>query len=164
MKIRLAILDDLSAIDNLYNQAIELRRTADLSPYTNEIRQIWFDEHISSMFPIYVVEEAGKVIGWISLSPYRPGRMAFKNVAEVSYYLDKDYQGRGIGTKLLQFGIEVAKNLGYKNMLAILLENNLPSIKLLEKNNFQKWAHLPNIAEFDGEFVGHLYYGLPINH
>lgn len=163
MKIRIAKQEDIFSIDTIYNQAIELKRTADLSPYTNEVRQKWFAEHDASKFPIYVAEEAGKVVGWISISAYRPGRMALRNVVEVSYYLDATHLRKGIGSKLLQFAIDISKKLGYKNMVAILLENNFPSIKLLEKNDFQKWAHLPDVAEFDGELVGHVYYGKRIN-
>ncbi len=164
MKIRIAVQEDLVSIDAIYNQAIELKKTGDLSPYPIAVRQKWFDEHDASKYPVYVAEENGKVVGWVSISPYRPGRMAFRNVVEVSYYLDKDFQGKGIGSQLLQFSMELAKKLGYKNMVAILLANNFPSIKLLEKYKFQRWAHLPDVAEFpEGESVGHVYYGLRMN-
>ena len=82
--------------------------------------------------------------------------------AEVSYYIHQDYQGQGIGSKLMSFAIKKGKELNFKTLLAILLAFNVPSIKLLEKFNFSKWGCLPNIADFDGEVCSHLYYGLKL--
>ena len=79
---------------------------------------------------------------------------------EISYFIDAAYQGRGIGSALLTYGIRACKDLGYKTALAIILDKNTASIKLMEKFGFQKWAELPGVADFDGVECGHVYYGL----
>jgi phosphinothricin acetyltransferase len=44
-------------------------------------------------------------------------------------------------------------------MLTIVLDKNIGSISLLEKNNFEQWGFLPEVAQIDGKILGHVYYG-----
>lgn len=81
---------------------------------------------------------------------------------EVSYYIHNDYQRRGIGIELMEFAVQRSKELNYGTLIAILLEWNIPSIKLLEKFGFQEWGRLIDIADFDGYTCSHLYHGLKL--
>lgn len=163
MIIRYALIDDLKDIVAIYNQAIQRKNaTADLKPIDTNSRLKWFEEHTQDKHPIFVCEINGQVIGWISLSPYRPGREALRFTAEVSYYIHSDFQGKGIGSQLLGFVIKECPKYQIKNLFAIILEHNVSSIKLVEGFSFEKWGLLPNVADFDGKEYGHLYYGLRI--
>ncbi|WP_430885318.1 GNAT family N-acetyltransferase [Fusibacter sp. JL216-2] len=163
MIIRQAQQSDLKVMTDIYNQAIIRKEcTADTETFTVSQRQAWFDAHKDPAYPLYACEIDGRVVGYVYLSGYRPGRKAMRYITEVSYYIDNDYQGQGIGSKLLPFAIEKAKALGYRDMVAILLSLNTPSIKLLEKFGFEKWGDLPNVADFDGVLCSHLYYGLKL--
>lgn len=163
MSIRLAKHDDLETLVEIYNQAIKTGRcTADTETFTVKERRSWFEEHQSPDYPLYVYEVDGKVVGYLYLSGYRPGRKAMRFTAEVSYYLHNDYQRQGIGSNLMEFAIEKSRELNYKTLIAILLEWNIPSIKLLKKYGFNEWGCLPNIADFDGAACSHLYYGLKL--
>ena len=163
MSIRLAEYKDLEALVEIYNQAILKHRcTADMDIFSVEERACWFEEHQSLEYPIYVYEFNNKVVGYLYFNGYRQGRKAMRYTAEISYYIHNDYQRLGIGTKLMAFAIEKSKELNYKNLIAILLEFNLPSIKLLKTFEFKEWGCLPGIADFDGEICSHLYYGLKI--
>ncbi len=158
--VRLAVPADLPRIVDIYNQAILARNaTADTVPFTIEKRQDWFMEHDPGAYPIYVFEDDdGKVAGWLSVSPYR-GRPALARTGEVSYYVDYAAQRRGIGSALMQYAIQDAPRTGRRVFLAILLEWNTASIRLLEKFGFQEWGRMPEVAEYDGRLCGHLYYG-----
>lgn len=163
MTIRLAIQEDLQAMTDIYNQAIVRKRcTADTKTFTLLQRQGWFDAHQNEAYPLWVYEIDGKIAGYLYLSGYRPGREAMIKTVEVSYYLDNAFQGHGIGTKFLDFGIKQAKALDYKTLVAILLSCNIPSIRLLEKFGFKEWGRMPEIADFDGSVFDHLYYGLKL--
>lgn len=163
-EIRAARQGELKDIVEIYNQAILTKSsTADLEPIEVEDRREWFDNHPEDSYPIYVALEGGRVVGWLSLSAYRPGRMALRYTVEVSYYVHKDFQGRGVGSRLLNHGIKSAGELGYKTVFAIILEKNSSSVKFVERFNFTRWGFLPGVAEFDGEETGHLYYGLRLN-
>lgn len=164
MNIRFALPDDLSSIVEIYNQAIKAgNATADLTLQTVEYRLEWFDEHNENDYPIYVLEKNSRVIGWGSLSPYRKGRKALKETAEISYYLDYDYHGHGFGRKLIEFIIDDCARLHIKNLFAILLEVNPKSIAILQKIGFEKWGFLPCVANLNGKICGHFIYGLNIS-
>lgn len=158
--IRIATPTDLLAIVTIYNQAISAgNATADTSPFTMEARIDWFNVHSENEYPIYVYEaENGQVLGYLSLSPYR-GRAALSRTAEVSFYVDYRHHAKGIGSALMKYALEDCERIGKKMLLAILLETNIPSIKILEKFRFEKWGYLPEVAEFSGSVCGHLYYG-----
>jgi len=159
MIIRNATQEDLSSINDIYNQSIHTKSsTADIDPVASEERKNWFNSH-DAYHPIFVAEENDQIIGWISISDYRPGRRALRYTAEISYYIHEDFQKRGIGSKLMEYAITNAPKYNIRTLFAILLENNATSIKLLEKFNFEKWAHLPGVAYFDGIEIGQYYYG-----
>ena len=160
MKIREATFDDIVSINDIYNQSIPSQiSTTDILTVSISKRRKWFKDHVKENYPVFVAEINGEVIGWIALSPYRPGRLALKQTAEVSYFIRKNYQKTGIGTKLLNLIIEKSPEYGFKNLFAILLERNIASIKLLEKMGFEKWAFLPKVANFNGIECGQFYYG-----
>lgn len=160
ISIQIAAENNLPEIVEIYNQAIETKEsTADITPITVQDRISWFKEHEPRQYPIYVALAGKKVAGWISLSPYRKGREALKYTAEVSYYIHNDFKRKGIGSRLLEYMIRKAPSLGIKHLFAIILEKNSASAGLLEKFHFEKWAFLPQIAEFDGVPCGQFYYG-----
>ena len=157
--IRTAAPDDLPRIVEIYNQAIAARNaTADTEPFSVESRMDWFLSHDPDSYPIHVCEVDGSVVGWLSVSPYR-GRPALSGTAEISYYVDYAFHQCGIGSALMAYALEDAPRLKKRIYLAILLEWNTASIRLLEKFGFKKWGYLPEVAEFDGRLCGQFYYG-----
>lgn len=164
MKIRLATIEDLPIIVNIYNQAIRSRcATGDMDEFKTEDRVNWFKKYNADSFPIYVAEIDKTVVGFCTISPYREGRRAMSAVAEISYYLDYSFHKQGIGTALLKYAISDCRRIGVEHLLAILLDINLPSIKLLEKLNFKQWGHFPGIINLDGEKCGQFVYGFSID-
>lgn len=160
MNIRGAEEKDYPEIIKIYNHAVDEKfATADIEYVTADSRREWLAQHSPDTYPIYIAEENGQVVGWCSLSPHRPGRKALSTVAEISYYIHKDYRRKGIANVLISHTIESAKSLGFKNLISILLDLNKTSIYILEKFGFEKWGHLPNVAEIDGVICGQYIYG-----
>jgi phosphinothricin acetyltransferase len=163
MNIRIAKLEDLEAIVEIYNQAIAAgQKTADITPVTTDDRKKWFQAHTPDKYPILVSEKDNAIVGYLTISPYRPGRMALRHTAEVSYFVHSEYHRQGIASNLLNHAIGICPSLQIKTLFAILIDSNQGSIELMEKYGFKKWGHMPRVAEFDGVEVGHLYYGLRI--
>ncbi len=163
MKIRIARVEDLRALVEIYNQAIAIRqKTADITPVSVADRKAWFDEHKPDQYPILVAKQDGALLGYLTISPYRPGRMALRHTAEVSYYVHFYHHRKGVASKLLQQAIEMCPALHIKTLFAILIDSNEASLQLLEKFGFERWGHLPRVAEFDGVEFGHYYYGLRV--
>ncbi len=163
MSIRLAIEEDLPAINEIYNQAVNQRYcTAHLLPLSQMQQASWFKKHNPAQYPVFVSVRDNEVSAWMSLGPYRIDRQALDHVAEVSYYVEKSRQGEGIGTQLLEYAIRKAPDFGFSILLAILLGRNQASIGLLEKLKFSCWGSMPGIAKIDDQEVDHLYYGLKL--
>jgi L-amino acid N-acyltransferase YncA len=157
--IRIATPADLPRLVEIYNQAIASHTaTADTISFTVQARQSWFDAHTSDAYPIYVCEVDSQVAGYLSISPYRD-RPALARTAEVSYYVDYGQHGKGIGSALMEHALQDAHRIGKKVYLAILLEWNTASIRLLGKSGFERWGHLANVAELDGRLCGQYFYG-----
>jgi phosphinothricin acetyltransferase len=161
--LRFAKLDDLESIVRIYNQAIvEKFCTADIEEITVKERMEWFLTHTPAKYPILVCEMDKQIAGWLSISPYRAGREAMRFTVEVSYYVDRNFRRIGIAENLLQTAIETARKIGYKSIFTIILDKNLPSIKLMKKFGFEQWALMPGVADFDGIECSHVYFGLKL--
>jgi phosphinothricin acetyltransferase len=160
---RKAGIDDLAGIVSIYNEAIKSGfQTADLEEVSVEDKTQWFNEHQIQNYELFVLEVDEQMVGWLSLSPYRKGRRAFEEIAEISYYLTASFQSKGLGSFMMQEGINRAKQLHFRNLIAILLAANSRSIALLNKFGFEEWGSLPNLARINHQLVDHLYFGLKL--
>ena len=163
MNIRTATIEDLETIVEIYNQAIAAgQKTADITPFTTADRKKWFEDHTPDKYPVLVAEDNNMVVGYLTISPYRSGRMALRHTAEVSCFVHFDHHHQGIASNLLQYAIDMCPAIQIKNLFSIIIDSNQASINLVVKYGFEKWGYLPRVAEFDGIEVGHLYYGLRI--
>lgn len=145
-----ANLEDLSTIVAIYNSTIASRMvTADTEPVSIEDRTPWFHEHNSSKRPLWVVEYEGKICGWLSFQSFY-GRPAYDSTAELSIYLDEKFRGKGIGKITLQHAIDASPSLKIENLLGFIFAHNEASLRLFADFQFEKWAHLPGVAELDG--------------
>ena len=158
--IRLAKIDDLESIVEIYNQAIDAKfQTGFTEQVTVAERTEWFRQHTPAAFPLFVYETDGKVAGWVSVSPYRSGRAALRYTVEISYFVHNGYFNKGIGSQLLEHVLKACSELNYRTVLTIILDKNITSIRLSEKFGFERWGFLPGVADFDGVVCGHVYYG-----
>ena len=163
MKIRDAERKDLEAIVGIYNSTVPSRMaTADTEPVSVESRLKWFEEHRPDFRPLWVVEENGEVIAWLSYSSFY-GRPAYDRTAEISIYVHPERRGRGIGLSLLRKAIRKAPRLGLKTLLGFVFAHNTPSIRLFETFGFSTWGHLPRVAVLEGVERDLLILGLRLN-
>ncbi|MYL29192.1 GNAT family N-acetyltransferase [Halobacillus halophilus] len=68
-----------------------------------------YEEEIAS-YPVWVIEREGEIIGAVILT-FDPSCTQVANIA-----VDPDYQGRGLGRKLLDFAEQKALDRGYVEM------------------------------------------------
>jgi phosphinothricin acetyltransferase len=145
-----ATLEDLPGIVAIYNSTVPSRLvTADLEPVTVESRLAWFHAHGPQARPLWVVEENGTVVAWLSFSDFY-GRPAYLRSAEVSIYLAESVRGKGLGKQLLQAALERAPALGINTLLGFIFGHNEPSLRLFKGFEFQTWGTLPRVAVLDG--------------
>ncbi|HVB04587.1 MAG TPA: GNAT family N-acetyltransferase [Chitinophagaceae bacterium] len=150
-QFRLAGMNDLPAIVEIYNSTIAGKMsTADTEPQSVQSRQEWFREHDPAKRPLWVLEGASGMIGWISLQSFY-GRPAYDQTAEISIYIGEKYRGKGMGSKSLEYAISQGNTLGIRSLVGFIFAHNMASIRLFEKFGFDRWGFLPRIAILDGE-------------
>jgi L-amino acid N-acyltransferase YncA len=150
LTFRNATLDDLPTIVAIYNTTIASRVvTADLEPVSVESRHAWFDAHSPERRPLWMAEDDGKLVGWLSFSDFY-GRPAYNATSEISIYLAEDARGNGYGKAMLAHALEVAPSLGIKSALGFIFGHNEPSLRLFRRFGFTDWGVLPRVANLDG--------------
>jgi phosphinothricin acetyltransferase len=129
VQIRLATLADAEPIRQIYNLEVTTSTvTFDLVPRTLEQQEEWLAKR-SGAHAVLVAEEAGVVVGFASLSPYRD-RAAYSTTVEDSIYIAREHQGRGVGKRLLGDLVEVARQHGFHAMMARIVGGHEASIAL----------------------------------
>ena len=84
--IRPAVIEDLPAITEIYNEAIlTTDATFDTEPKTVDEQISWFESH-DFRNPILVAEIYNVVTGWVSLSKWSD-RYAYTDTVEISFHL-----------------------------------------------------------------------------
>lgn len=160
MLIRVANQMDLPALIEIYNQAIEAgHQTAHLDPVTVASRQTWFDEHMERDQLLLVSVDEDQVLGYLTLSAYRRGRRALQKTKEVSMYIHRDYQRRGIASALLEYALELCIKMDITSLMTIMLATNQPSIAFFKNKGFEVWGQLPGVAEIENKPVDQIYMG-----
>ena len=130
--IRPATINDLHAITEIYNQAIlNTVATFDTEPKTLEEQHGWFEEH-GEKHPILIGEMDGIIIGWAALSQWSD-RPAYAGTAEISLYIQEEFQGKGFGRQLSEAIIEAGLRVGLHTLIARVAEGNEASIALANK-------------------------------
>ena len=80
---------------------------------------------------IYVYEEDNRLIGYISFS-------FDGDIAEMlNFSVDNNYQGRGIGNKLLTYTLDIFKKLNAKTSILEVRESNNRAIGLYSKHGYK---------------------------
>ena len=150
MIVRDALPDDLPAIVAIYNSIVPGRMvTADLEPVTVASREPWFQQHEPARRPIWVVEDAGEVVAWLSFDTFY-ARAAYDATVMIAIYVAESRRRTGLGRLLLARAIERAPSLGIRVLLGYIFGHNAPSLRLFEAFGFARWAQLPEVARLDG--------------
>jgi phosphinothricin acetyltransferase len=133
-----------------YNASIPGRlATADTEPVSIESKLDWFREHQKPERPLWIIHYHHTYAGWLSFSNFY-GRPAYSETAEVSIYLQPEFQKMGLGKKALTFALQQAQGCKIKTLLGFIFGHNEASLKLFYSFGFEKYALLPQVAVLDG--------------
>ena len=128
--IRLAERRDAEAIRGIYNLEVTGSTvTFDMVPRTLDEQVQWLDEHAGGHPASWPWTTDGTVVGFGSLSPYRP-RPAYATTVENSVYVDPAHQGRGIGKAILGELVRLAGDHGFHSVVARIVGGHEASIAL----------------------------------
>ena len=155
--VRLATASDLPAINDIYNHyVLHCTCTYQTEPETLAARRAWFEEHSPDRFPVIVAEIHSRIVGWGSLSRFRP-RAAYFPTAEPSVYIDREFLGRGLGRVLLVDLIARARAAGFHSLIGGSSADQPASIALQESLGFTRVAHLKEVGCKFGRWLDVVY-------
>ena len=150
--MRAATRADLERIREIYNQGIEDREaTLDTEPKSAAFIDAWFAEH-GGRYEILVAEEAGRVVGWVSLNRYSH-RCAYDGVADLSVYVDRALRAKGIGACLLRAIEERARMHGFHKIVLFTLPFNALGQALYGKLGYREVGAFKEHGKLDGRLV-----------
>ncbi|MBT1174868.1 N-acetyltransferase [Bifidobacterium sp. LC6] len=145
---RAAVASDTQAITDIYNASVIAGgSTADLTPRTFEQRQAWVDSH-KPPYGVFVVESSeqpGQVIGFGALSVFYD-RAGYDGVTDLAYYIDPAWQGKGVGTFMLQHLLDEARARHMRKACGIIFADNAGSIALMHRFGFTQFGLMPAAA------------------
>ena len=148
LKVRNATLNDIENITEIYNEAIlETVATFDTEIKNVKEQRTWFEDH-GPKNPILVAEEDDNVIGFASLSKYST-RCGYSDTAELSLYILKEHQGKGIGKKLMKSIMKEGEKVGLHAVISRITDGNKKSIYLHKSEGFE---HIGNMKEVGYKF------------
>ena len=148
--IRLAAIDDLPCIVEIYNQSIAGKQaTADLQPVSVADRQAWFDAHTGNRPLVVAQNSLDEIVGWGSLSDLY-ARPAYHISTEISIYVADKAKGQGVGKALVNYLIEVAPSCGVQQVVALIFAHNTPSLVMFEKLGFEPWGKFKQVCDMNG--------------
>ena len=133
---------DWERVSDIYRQGIE----TNLATFQTDIPtyDTWDKNHLKEFR--FIVETNKDVVGWVALSPIS-SRCAYKGVAEVSIYIDKDSQKKGLGKLLLNHICTCSEKNGLWTLQSGIMQNNIVSIKLHESCGFRMVGYREKIAK-----------------
>lgn len=105
---------------------------------------------IGKSYPAFVILHNDEIIGFCMLRPYNPFQ-AFRETAEVSYFIDKNFTAAGAGKAALDKLEESAKDMGVKRLLADISSENSYSIRFHIKNGFTQCGEFKGIGKKFGK-------------
>lgn len=135
LELRPARLDDAEAIRAIYNHEVLTSTSVfDLEPRSAAAQRAWLEDR-SGAHAVLVAVASGAVVGFAALSRYKE-RPAYNTTVEDSVYVAQGWQGRGVGSALLDALVVTAREHGFHTMIGRIAGDNAGSVALHESAGF----------------------------
>ncbi len=141
---------DVPSIQAIYSHHV-LHGTAsfEIEPPTVDQMQERRAEVVSKGLPYLVAERGGVILGYGYATLYR-ARPAYRFTCEDSVYVHKDMARQGVGAKLLAEVISRCTAGGWRQMIAVIGDNNPASMAVHASQGFVLAGTLKNVGfKFD---------------
>jgi len=151
--IRQARQEDITGLVGVMRSAVEPGRyivaesVADLVDHEQVLLRN--NELESRIFFVACVE--GDVVGWVHLAHPEIGKL--EHTAELTVGVLEEYRGHGIGSHLLQRGLEWANQQGYEKIYQSIPSTNEAALEFLEEHGWGEAARREDHYKIDGEYI-----------
>lgn len=149
--------ENIGHVHEVYNYYV------DHSTVTFHLEPITLDEMKAmlptnkNMYPSYVVMADREPSGYCYLSNFRK-KEAYDITAEITLYLAPSATKKGLGSIVLDYLEERAKENGIKNLIAVITGENESSVKLFSRHGYRHAALLKNVGLKFGRFLNVFWY------
>ena len=159
-RLRPATDSDAVAICRIYNQGIEDRlATLETELRTPDERRRWLAAR-TPRHPVIVAEPADTPpagaepapVGWASLNVFN-AREAYRFVADISVYVERQWRGRGVGRALLARLVELGREHGFHKLVLAAFPFNPGGMALYEAVGFRTVGVYKEQGQLDGQWV-----------
>ena len=140
MKIREANSNDYDSVWEIFESVIKTGDTYVFDPKTkkDDLSKHWF----SSSMRTYVAEENNRILGTYIIKPNQIDLGS--HIANCSYMVHPNAQGKGVGKLLCEHSIENAKHLRFKAIqFNIVVSENKGAVELWRKYGFAIIGTIP---------------------
>ncbi|TKD26542.1 N-acetyltransferase [Rhodobacter capsulatus] len=151
--IRDATPEDAQAIATIYNDAVRTTTAIWNEVEVNALNRVdWIEARQRAGFPVLVLEEGAKVVGYASYGPFRAFD-GYRGTVEHSVYVRADLRSGGRGTALLKALIYRARAQGLHVMVAAIEAENNASIVLHQRLGFAAVGLMPQVGQKFGRWL-----------
>lgn len=141
MHIRKALPTDYDQVWEIFSKVIQTADTYVFDPDTPKtaLKKYWFADYMNT----FVAEENGIIKGTYII---KPNQLDLGNhIANCSYMVHPDAQGKGIGKKMCEHSLQFARESGFKAIqFNIVVSTNKAAVGLWEKYGFEIIGTTPN--------------------
>ncbi|MDO1512399.1 GNAT family N-acetyltransferase [Maribacter confluentis] len=134
MIIRKAKESDFDQVWQIFSEVIKTGDTYVFNPNTpkKDLKKHWFAEYMET----YVMEENERILGTYIL---KPNQIDLGNhIANCSYMVNPDMQGKGVGKKLCEHSLKMAKHHNFEAIqFNIVVSTNKGAVALWKKYGFE---------------------------
>ena len=152
VSVRHAEPDDAEALHRILSSPRAMEGTLQLPLQSVEKRRQWLSEMPEGFHHLVACVE-GEVVGSLGLGTF-PTRWRRRHVGEIGMAVRDDWQGKGVGTALMQAALDLADN--WLNLTRIELEvytDNTAGVALYKKFGFEIEGTHRRFAFRGGEYV-----------
>lgn len=140
MYIRKALETDFPNMLPIFHEIIQGGDTYDFEETASEkdAFEYWFGKGVTS----FVMEDEGKILGFYKIIQNYRGRGS--HVANASFMVASHARGKGIGRKMGEDCIRLAREMGFKAIqFNFVISTNEPAMKLWKSLGFKELCRLP---------------------
>lgn len=140
MQIRRAIPEDFPQMLPIFREVVEGGDTYDFEETASDqdAYDYWFGKGVTS----FVMVEGDQVLGFYKIIQNHRGRGS--HVANASFMVSSTARGKGIGRKMGEDCIKVAREMGFRAIqFNFVISTNEPAMKLWKSLGYKELCRLP---------------------
>lgn len=156
--VRGAASTDLAALTEIYNHYIENSNSTFVTePISTADRKPWLDRYLGdNPYCLLVAEQAGTVVGFASVGPYRTDQ-GFEQTVETAIYVSPSETGRGFGSLLYGALFGAIIDLHFHRAVAGIALPNDASVALHRKFGFEEVGVFSEYAVKWGSYISSMW-------